>query len=98
MKPKCIESIKNWHKPQSIQEIQTFIGFINFYRQFIWNFSAIARHFTSMFKTGLHPKTSKSTQKNIINAAQETPSSFLTKKAKESFQKLKKSFCDEFVL
>ena len=46
----------------------------------------------SMLKTSPHPKTSKSTQRNMINATQNNHSSFLTKKAKGSFQKLKKGF------
>ena len=98
MEPKCIESIKNWPEPQSIREIQAFIGFANFYRWFIWNFSAIAGPLTSMLKTGPCPKTFKSTKRNIVNITQNNPASFLTKKAKESFQKLKKAFCEESVL
>ena len=51
MKPKRIESIKNWPELQFIREIQVFIGFANFYQRFIENFSTIARLFTLMFKT-----------------------------------------------
>ena len=98
MEPKCIESIKNWPEPQSIREIQAFIGFANFYRRFIRNFSAIAGPLTSMLKTGPRPKTFKSTKRNIVNITQNNPASFLTKEAKESFQKLKKAFCEERVL
>ena len=93
-----IESIKNWPEPQFIREIQAFIGFANFYRQFIWNFSAIAGPLTSMLKTSPRPKTFKSTKKNIVNITPNNPASFLTKKAKKSFQKLKKAFCEEPIL
>ena len=98
MEPERIENIKNWPEPQSIREIQAFIGFANFYRRFIRNFSAIAGPLTSMLKTGPRPKTFKSTKRNIVNITQNNPASFLTKEAKESFQKLKKAFCEEPVL
>ena len=58
-----IESIKNWPEPQSIKEIQVFIGFANFYRWFIRNFSAIAGPLTSMLKTDLGFRSSKSIKK-----------------------------------
>ncbi len=54
MEPKRIENIKNWPEAQSIWEIQVFIGFANFYRLFIRNFSAIAGPFTWMLKTDLY--------------------------------------------
>ncbi len=51
-----------------------------------------------MLKINLCPKTFKFTKKNIINATQNNPALFLTKKAKKLFQKLKKAFCEKFVL
>ena len=51
MKDKQIEAIKQWPEPQSVWDIQVFLGFTNFYRQFIQGFSRIAVPLTSMLKT-----------------------------------------------
>ena len=48
---KRIKVVKNWPKPKSVRNIQIFLSFANFYRQFIQDFSRIAASFTSMLKT-----------------------------------------------
>jgi hypothetical protein len=37
-----VEAIWNWETPTTIKDIEKFLGFANFYRQFIKNFSMIA--------------------------------------------------------
>ena len=51
MEDERIKIVKNWPKPKSVQGIQVFIGFANFYRQFIRDFSKIVVPFISMLKT-----------------------------------------------
>ena len=51
MEDKKIEAVKQWLEPQSIQDIQFFLGFANFYRQFIQRFNRIAAPLTLMLKT-----------------------------------------------
>ena len=51
MEAKKIEVIKDWPKSKSICNIQVFLGFANFYWQFIQGFSRIAAPFISMLKT-----------------------------------------------
>ena len=46
-----IEAVKQWPEPQSIRDIQVFLGFANFYRRFIQGFSRIAAPLTLMLKT-----------------------------------------------
>ena len=46
-----IEAIKDWPEPKSMQNIQVFIGFANFYWRFIWSFNKIVALLTSMLKT-----------------------------------------------
>ena len=46
-----IEVIKKWPESKSVRDIQVFLGFANFYRQFIQGFSKIAAPLTSMLKT-----------------------------------------------
>ena len=51
MEAKRIEVVRKWLKPKSVRDIQVFLGFANFYRQFIKGFSKIAAPLTSMLKT-----------------------------------------------
>ena len=48
MEDKRIEAVKQWPEPQSVRDIQVFLGFANFYRRFIQGFSRIAALLTPM--------------------------------------------------
>jgi hypothetical protein len=37
-----VEAIKKWEAPTTVKEVRSFIGFSNFYRGFIENFSEVA--------------------------------------------------------
>ena len=50
MSERKVESIKNWKAPRSVKEVQIFIGFANFYRRFIKNFSDICTPITETLK------------------------------------------------
>ncbi|KAL0199796.1 hypothetical protein M9458_002983, partial [Cirrhinus mrigala] len=51
-----VHAVVNWPQPTTIKELQRFLGFANFYRRFIRNFSAISAPLTSMIKRGKqHP-------------------------------------------
>ena len=41
--PDKIAAVKAWPKPQNISEVQSFLGFVSFYRRFIPKFSKVAR-------------------------------------------------------
>jgi hypothetical protein len=45
-----IEAIKEWQAPRSLRDIQSFLGFANFYRRFIKDFSRICRPLTESTK------------------------------------------------
>ncbi len=49
-----LTAIRNWPIPTSIKELQRFLGFANFYRRFIQNYSSIASPLTDLLK--LKPK------------------------------------------
>ena len=51
MEDKRIEAVKQWPEFQSVQDIQVFLGFANFYQRFIQGFSRIAVPLTSILKT-----------------------------------------------
>ena len=38
-----IKAVKEWKTPTKIKEVESFLGFVNFYQRFIKNFSYIAR-------------------------------------------------------
>jgi RNase H-like domain found in reverse transcriptase/Reverse transcriptase (RNA-dependent DNA polymerase) len=41
MDPAKVKVIQNWPEPQKVKDIQSFLGFANFYRQYIHNYSDI---------------------------------------------------------
>ncbi len=47
-----VQSVLNWPQPMTIKELQRFLGFANFYRRFIRNFSTIAAPLTSLLRGG----------------------------------------------
>ncbi len=51
MEEEPIKAVRDWPEPQSIHDIQVFLGFANFYRRFIQGFSRLAAPLTSMLKT-----------------------------------------------
>ena len=51
MEDEKIKAVKQWPEPKSVKDIQVFLGFANFYWQFIQGFSCIAAPLTSMLKT-----------------------------------------------
>ena len=59
MEAERIEVVRKWPEPKSIRDIQVFLGFANFYRQFIQGFSRIAAPLTSMLKTTNEPAPSR---------------------------------------
>jgi RNase H-like domain found in reverse transcriptase/Reverse transcriptase (RNA-dependent DNA polymerase) len=49
MDPAKVKVIQDWPEPQKVKDIQSFLGFANFYRQYIHNYSDIVvllTHFT----------------------------------------------------
>jgi hypothetical protein len=52
MDPKRIEAIQEWknHPPRTYQDIQVFLGFCNFYRRFIHQFSEIVKLILQLLK------------------------------------------------
>ena len=50
MEAERIEVVKDWPEPKSVRDIQIFLGFANFYWQFIQGFSRIVALLISMLK------------------------------------------------
>ncbi|KAL0151304.1 hypothetical protein M9458_053495 [Cirrhinus mrigala] len=45
-----VEAVLKWPQPRTLKELQRFLGFVNFYRRFIRNFSSVAAPLTAMTK------------------------------------------------
>jgi len=50
MSQEKVEAVLNWEEPRSISETQSFLGFANFYRRFIKDYSRVARPLTELTK------------------------------------------------
>ena len=51
MSKKKVESILSWKAPQSVKDVQIFIGFENFCRRFIENYSKVCKPITDTLRT-----------------------------------------------
>jgi RNase H-like domain found in reverse transcriptase/Reverse transcriptase (RNA-dependent DNA polymerase) len=63
MDPVKIEGVSHWPIPNNVKQVQSFLGFVNFYRRFIQDFSDIAKP--------LHDLTRKDFTWNWSDACQE---------------------------
>ena len=50
MNPKKIQTVQEWPTPKTVKDVQSFLGFANFYRKFIRNYSQIATPLTEITK------------------------------------------------
>lgn len=87
-----IEAIQSWPKPRIIREVQVFIGFANFYRQFIKRFSQKAAPLISFIKE-LSKKRGKNSQDSNL-----TDNFFLTLEAQTTFHLIKNAFTKASIL
>lgn len=52
MCPDKVKKIQEWPTPKSLKEVQAFLGFANFYRRFILNYSQVALPLIALTKKG----------------------------------------------
>ena len=52
MDPVKVAGVRDWPTPRNVTEVQSFIGFINFYRHFVQDFSHIAKPLHQLTKKG----------------------------------------------
>ena len=50
MDPTKVQTVLEWHTPSFVRDVQCFLGFANFYRKFIWNYSKIVLPLTQLTK------------------------------------------------
>ena len=77
MEVEQIEVVKKWPELKSVKDIQVFLGFSNFYWQFIQSFSRIAAPLTSMIKTTNKPAPSRNNgSKSVSNRNDDSKPAF----------------------
>ncbi|CAJ0940200.1 unnamed protein product [Ranitomeya imitator] len=52
MDPVMVQAIHDWIQPTSVKSLQKLLGFANFYRRFIANFSSVVKPLTDLTKKG----------------------------------------------
>ncbi|KAH7551035.1 reverse transcriptase [Bipolaris maydis] len=50
MNPKKIQTVQEWPKPNTVKDVQSFLGFANYYRKFIKDYSKITAPLTEITK------------------------------------------------
>ena len=50
MDPGKLKGIRDWPEPTTVKQTRGFLGFGNFYRQFIWCFSHLAKPLNDLLK------------------------------------------------
>jgi hypothetical protein len=75
MDPAKVDTITKWQTPSSVNDVQTFLGFANFYRRFIGAFSKLVTPLTQLTKKSNRSRTGISaTQDSLyIGTYLETP-------------------------
>ena len=69
MEVKQIEVVRKWPEPKSIQDIQVFLSFANFYLRFIQGFNKITAPLISILKTTGLPNKPASSRNDGSNSA-----------------------------
>ena len=52
MDPEKLRAIREWEAPRTLKGVRSFLGFANFYRQFIRNYSEVVSPLTALTKKG----------------------------------------------
>src|SRR5467141_3687982 len=52
MDPVKVAGVRDWPTPRNVTEVQSFIGFVNFYRRFIQDFSHVSKPLNQLTKKG----------------------------------------------
>jgi hypothetical protein len=62
MAPDKVSAVTNWPTPRKVKDIQSFLGFCNFYRRFIYDYSGITVPLTRLTRSGVKWNWSDSCQ------------------------------------
>jgi hypothetical protein len=62
MDPVKVEGVRNWPRPDNKREVQSFLGFCNFYCRFVKDFASIAKPLTQLTRNDPFVWTDEQTQ------------------------------------
>ena len=65
MDPSKVQTIQDWPEPCKVKDIQSFLGFTNFYRRFISDYSTIVIPLTQLTRKGILWNFTDATQKSF---------------------------------
>ena len=54
--PKKVEAVKNWTVPKTVSDVQSFLGFTNYYRKFIKDYAKVARPLNVLISGKMPPR------------------------------------------
>jgi hypothetical protein len=60
-----VQGILDWPTPQKVKDVQAFLGFANFYQQFVKNFSEVARPLTQLTRKDLEWEWTKEAEEGF---------------------------------
>lgn len=86
MDPRKVDTIMNWKTPRCVKDVQSFLGFANFYRRFIKGYSKIAAPLINLTKTK-SPKAGGSKMDMVFPLAPKGPEEKAFVTLKEAFIK-----------
>ncbi|KAA8631075.1 hypothetical protein SMACR_09594 [Sordaria macrospora] len=69
--PEKVAAVKEWKVPNTVKSVQEFLGFCNFYRKFIKDFSRIAKPLTNLTKKDLAFKWNDHASGGLMSQLQE---------------------------
>ena len=61
--PEAVACVMSWHPPRNLKEMQSFLGFANYYRDFIQDFSAKAYPLKQLTRRSVEYKWSEECQR-----------------------------------
>lgn len=91
--PGRVKTVQDWPIPRTVRDVRVFIGFMNYYRRFIHQFSKFALPLTELTQKGPNSAKGGRAQKR-----EESQQILMGKPALDAFQKLKDSFLEVPVL
>ena len=85
---KKVEAVTKWPTPQTVYDVRSFLGFMEYYRRFIKNFSKIAKPIREVI-TGLENQSKRTAKKTFIE---------WTEAANSTFEHLKELYVSTLIL
>ena len=65
MSQEKVDAVLGWKTPRNLTEVQSFLGFANFYRRFIQDYSKVARPLTELTKMEQGKKWSRNLEAEV---------------------------------